>query len=235
MTKKKRSTDVQRKPLQTPYMRRDSIYNPEYLDAERALTRFTPLIESLLRKMRPWYGRYDNEQDIEDLRSNIQMEFLRLHERYNPAYGVDFPGYIKMNLERRVRYFVTRSQRRYGQELLTFASDNANTSFAESVPDEKAEKDLERIDRVESVPVEDLDDAVYRDIIRQILVEGTDIYTLAARYNVSARSMASRIDAAGRYARGIMEKQNAEKEECEAAAEYGFNDLCENYGADAED
>lgn len=197
---------VKRKPVQTSYMRRDSEHNPEYLDAERALVRFSPLIENLMRKLRPWHSRYGSSQDMEDLRSIIQTEFLWLHYKYDPAYGVDFPGYIKMNLERRVRYCISRDHKKLGNEVLAFASD-VTGNYMESLPDEKAEQEMNRVDFLASIPIEALEDAAHREIIRQVVEEKADIYTLAHRYNISPRSMAARIEAAGRYARSVMQMQ----------------------------
>lgn len=196
-----------RKSLHTAYMRRDA-HNPEYLDAEHALARFTPLIDSIMRQLRSWYSRYDTRQDDEDLRSFIQTEFLRLHDRYDPSYGVDFPGYIKMNLERRVRYYVGRSQKRIGNEVLAFASDITG-NYIESIPDEKAEREIGRIDCILSIPVEQIDDEVYRGIIEKIIA-GVDLYSLAAMYGVSPRSMAAKIDAAGKYARSVMQREDVD-------------------------
>lgn len=195
-----------RKAVQTPYMRRDSLYNPEYLDAERVLVRFAPLVESIVRKYRPWYGRYNTEQDAEDLRGDVQAEFLRLREKYDPSFGVDFPGYIKMNLERRIRYFIMRRQKHFGPEVLAFASD-VTGNYMEAIPDDKAEEDISRVERVLSIPVEKFEDETYRDIIRSVLSDGEDVHSLAKRYNVTPRSMMAKIEAAGKYAREIMEQQ----------------------------
>lgn len=199
-----------RRPIQTPYMRRDSVYNPEFLDTQRLLDRFAPLIESVIRQLRPWYIKYSSKQDAEDLRSIVQLEFLQLHENYNPSYGVDFPGYIKMYLRGRVNYCVARHSKRTSREVLGFSSGGTDRSIAEMIPDEKAAGALESVDRSASVPLGLIDNEMYRDIIRMVLEEGADTHTLAKKYNMSPRAMAQTIEAAGDYARQIMARQEEE-------------------------
>lgn len=203
--------EIKRTPIRTQYMRRDCTYNPEYLEAERAFARFTPLIESIVRRLRSLCS-ITASYDIEDLRSIIHTEFLRLHEKYDPSYGVDFPGYIKLNLERRARYYVVRSQKHRGHEVLALESDMYDDDPIEAIPDETAQQDLGRVERIASVPIESIEDETVRDIIYRVLINKEDIHSLARRYNVSPRSMALKIDAAGQYVRQIMQKDGAHEE-----------------------
>lgn len=225
--------DALRQPVHTPYIRRDSTHNPEYLDPERLLARFAPLIQSVQRQMQPCFGRYQNVQDAEDLRALIELEFLRLHERYDPSYGVDFPGYIKLYLERRVYYYVSRRNRSDDKEVLTFGS-NVTNNYMESMPDHTAESDLQRVERIVSVPRDGFEDEFVRDIIEQILDHGADLDELADRYGITPRSMSMKIDAVGRYVRTrMMEREDGKKEGTDAGTDAGANTGHDDAGRDS--
>lgn len=210
--------EIVRQPLQTPYMRRDSEHNPEFLDPERALARFAPLIDSIVRQLKTWRSNNGSVCDPEDLRSLAQLEFLHLHSRYDPAYGVDFPGYIKFNLRRRVIYAIDRMQRRTGREMLAFSPDG-HRNVLELTADNNAEDEMDRVEWVASVPFDAIEDADCRRIVSEVLVEGKDISAMARERGITVRSMAAKIDAAGRAVRFFVQQRSGKEQPEEDAEE----------------
>lgn len=208
------TVDDIRKPIRARYLRRNADSNAEFLDAERMLERFTPLIENIVQQNRTWYMHHVTEYDIEDLRSIVQTEFLLLLERYDPSRNVDFQGYIKMFLERRVRGHIGAMRNRSSHELLTYTGNDGTCRPLEMVVDEHAERDMERVEYATSIPMNEIEDPSYRDIIQCILEENADVHTLADRYGVSPKAMLIRIEAVGRHVHQIMESaEHGQKEE----------------------
>ena len=88
----------------------------EYLNIPELLIKYNPLISSIYRLFSSYNGIFDQVSDCQDLRSQIESEFVKLCNEYDPTRGVDFPGYIKMHLQNRVYHFVTKEQRKNSKE-----------------------------------------------------------------------------------------------------------------------
>ena len=83
----------------------------DYLDTNKLIEDYSPLMKSIYKTFSKFNNLFHTAQDFEDLESQIQYEFLRLCSEYNPARGVDFPGFIKFHLQQRVYHHVTKLQR----------------------------------------------------------------------------------------------------------------------------
>lgn len=99
-----------RKPVQTPYIASKQHLQPgiswlgtcscPVYDADREPDAQTAA----------YVRQVSDRAGSQDMRSEIQMEFLRLHSGYDPARGVDFPGYISMNLTHAEPIILSRLQ-----------------------------------------------------------------------------------------------------------------------------
>ena len=146
---------ITRQAITTPYYRRNSDFNPEFLDKETLLRKYEPLIRSLHKYFCSYAGILDQPSDVSDLYSQIQLEFLNLTQKYDPKRGVDFPGYIKFNLRHRIYYYVTKIQKQNMCECLfrSFGEDNGNAEYPLlERPDESVSEEFNRVEAINSIP-----------------------------------------------------------------------------------
>ena len=136
--------DIVRKAITTSYNRRNVDYNPEFLDKQVLLKKYYPLMRSIHKYFCSYVGILDQPYDVDDLMSQIQMEFLNLAQKFDPKRGVDFPGYIKLNLRHKIYHYVTKSQKLQSREQLIrqYGEDY-------SLPDKSDEKVADQFDVVE--------------------------------------------------------------------------------------
>ena len=179
--------EVKRIPIHIPHNRRNE-FNPEFLDKEFLLEKFTPLIQSLHRYFCSYAGILDQPADVADLYSQIQLEFLKLIQKYDPKRGVDFPGYVQFNLRHRVYYYVTRLQNRKNRELLLHRQEHSDNPVdiddigGESIwdkPDESVSQDIFRMEAIASIPWKDIPEESDRQLIRDILIEHKTLHEIA--------------------------------------------------------
>lgn len=188
--------EIKRVPIRIPHNRRNT-FNPEFLDKEFLLEKFTPLIQSLHRYFCSYAGILDQPDDISDLYSQIQLEFLRLVQRYDPKRGVDFPGYVQLNLRYRVYYYVNKLQNRQNREHLLFRSDHSDNPLdiddvGDTIwdkPDESVEQEIYRMEAIASIPWEDIHDELDRQLIREILVEHKTLHEIALSRKVMIKTV----------------------------------------------
>ena len=102
---------IMRKAILTTSCRRNAQNHPEFLDTEALLERFEPLLRSIHKKFCSYDGVFNTAEDQADLWAQIQYEFLRLRQTFDPRRGVDFPGYLKFHLQQRVYHYVTKQQK----------------------------------------------------------------------------------------------------------------------------
>lgn len=152
------NNEIVRKPIAINFLRR-SEYNPELLDIDTLLVKYTPLFKSICNHFCSYVGILDNPLDIEDLYNQIQLEFVKLVKRYDPRRGVDFPGYVKFNLQNRVYYWVIKLQKLHSVEKLTFNTDmNLDVSDLNHLKDyyfkvdHFSENERYKIEAFESIP-----------------------------------------------------------------------------------
>lgn len=193
--------EVKRVPIRIPHNRR-SVFNPEFLDKEALLEKFTPLIQSLHRYFCSYAGILDQPADIDDLYSQIQFEFLKLVQKYDPKRGVDFPGYIQFNLRYRVYYYVIKLQNRQNRECLLLRQDHSDNPIdiddvGDSIwdkPDESAEYEIFRTEAMASIPWESIPEESDRQLIHEILVEHKTLNEIAIDRHVMVRDVQQQFD-----------------------------------------
>jgi len=78
---------------------KDNFYDPEAL-----LKAYHPLIMAVDKKFCVFFS---NKEEREDLHSQVQYEFIKLVNEYDPRKGVDIPYYLKRMLNVRVYHYVT--------------------------------------------------------------------------------------------------------------------------------
>lgn len=191
--------EVVRKPILTTSNRRNAENHPEFLDTEALLVRFEPLLKSIHRHFCSFDGVFDQPDDITDLYSQIQYEFLRLRRSYDPKRGVDFPGYIKFHLQQRVYHYVTKKQKlaQNEQPVRTYGEDNEDQpieleNFANLV-DEETEANFEKAEAIASIPWDDLTEE-QAQLVKDILINKETVESIAKRDKVSMRSVKIRLD-----------------------------------------
>lgn len=187
---------MKRVPIRIPHNRRNT-FNPEFLDKEFLLEKFTPLIQSLHRYFCSYAGILDQPADVADLYSQIQFEFLKLVQKYDPNRGVDFPGYVQFNLRYRVYYYVNKLQNRQNKEHLLFRKEHSDNPLdiddvGDSVwdqPDESVERDIYRLEAIASIPWKDIPDESDRQLIHDILIEHKTLHEIALSRKVLVKSV----------------------------------------------
>lgn len=191
--------EVVRKPILTTSNRRNAENHPEFLDTEALLVRFELLLKSIHRHFCSFDGVFDQPDDITDLYSQIQYEFLRLRRSYDPKRGVDFPGYIKFHLQQRVYHYVTKKQKlaQNEQPVRTYGEDNEDQpieleNFANLV-DEETEANFEKAEAIASIPWDDLTEE-QAQLVKDILINKETVESIAKRDKVSMRSVKIRLD-----------------------------------------
>lgn len=193
--------EVKRIPIRIPHNRR-SVFNPEFLDKEFLLEKFTPLIQSLHRYFCSYAGILDQPADVADLYSQIQLEFLKLVQKYDPTRGVDFPGYVQFNLRYRVYYYVNKLQNRQNREHLLFRQDHSDNPIniddvGESIwdkPDESVEQEIFRTEAIASIPWKDITDESDRQLIHEILIEHKTLHEIALSRHVLIKVVQQQFD-----------------------------------------
>lgn len=199
MEEKEKNDEVVRKPILTASNRRNAENHPEFLDTEALLERFEPLLKSIHKHFCSFDGVFDQQEDITDLYSQIQLEFLRLRRSFDPKRGVDFPGYIKFHLQQRVYHYVTKKQKLVNNEqpVRTYGEDNEDQPIElenfSNLVDEEASSNFEKAEALASIPWDDLDEE-QAQLVRDILINGETIESLAKRKKVSMKSIKQKLD-----------------------------------------
>lgn len=194
--------DIIRKPILTTSCRRNAENHPEFLDTEALLERFEPLLRSIHKKFCSYDGIFDQPDDTSDLYSQIQYEFLRLRQSYDPKRGVDFPGYIKFHLQQRVYHYVTKQQKLVNSEqpVKIYGSDDFDEKSMElenmpELVDEDTEIAFEKAEAIASIPWEDIEDPAQVELIKEILFNGKTVEGIAKERKVSIKSIKEQLDA----------------------------------------
>lgn len=193
--------EVIRKPILTVSCRRNAENHPEFLDTEALLERFEPLLRSIHKKFCSYDGMFDQPDDVSDLYSQIQLEFLRLRRTFDPKRGVDFPGYIKFHLQQRVYHYVTKKQKLVNSEqpVRMYKSDDFDEKSLElenitELVDEGTEVAFEKAEAIASIPWDDIKDPEQVELIKEILFNGKTVEDIAKERKVSIKSVKEQLD-----------------------------------------
>lgn len=173
---------------------------PENLDTEDLLVRFVPLMKSVYRYFSSYVGIFNQYNDYEDLYSQIQFEFCKLCMNYNPNYGVDFLGYIKLHLQNRVYHYVTKQQKVVNKEILrkSFTSGGNEERILEienflNLVDLEPEREFDRVEAIASLDWKAVTGKKHKQLIQGVLFERKSLEELAEREGVSIKVMRLRM------------------------------------------
>ena len=185
---------IMRKAILTTSCRRNAQNHPEFLDTEALLERFEPLLRSIHKKFCSYDGVFNTAEDQADLWAQIQYEFLRLRQTFDPRRGVDFPGYLKFHLQQRVYHYVTKQQKLSNMEqpIKSYSDDfEEKPREIENMPelvDEETPAAMERTEAIESIPWDRLDES-QAELVREIIFNKKLVETVAKERKVSIKSV----------------------------------------------
>lgn len=184
-----------RQSIIDPYYKRNSDYNPEFLDKETLLVKFDPLIRSIHKYFCSYAGILDQQSDVQDLYHQIQLEFLNLAQRYDPKRGVDFPGYIKLNLRHRIYYYVTKIQKQNTYEYLSkpFGCDGGDYVWQADKPDKGVDEEFNRVEVLNSIPWDMLTE-IQRTLVVEVLYNHMALDQVAKAYGMPVKSVKDQFD-----------------------------------------
>lgn len=198
------TTDIKRKPITTVLNRRNAHNHPEFLDTDVLLIRFEPLLKSIHRRFLTYQGVFNNQEDCEDLYSQIVFEFLRLRESFDPRRGVDFTGFVKFHLQQRVYHYVMKQVGKHKNEVdLKMYSNDFDESQLElenfpDIIDEETPSKIEYVDAMASVPWGFLSDE-QKDLVNDILVQKKTLKEIAKEKGVTLKSVKNDFDELCKY------------------------------------
>lgn len=155
---------------------------PTNLEPSYLYEKYTLLRMATFKKFR---NHMANEEDRNELMSNIDILFLQLVKEYNPNLGVDFPYYIKKMLELRVYHYVTKYLKNVNNE--TFSEDEIVQV------DESWEEIMQRI-----IDLNSFDDSVilgekHRNLLVGVLIEKKTLKELAEEEGVPVDRLHARL------------------------------------------
>lgn len=158
----------------------------DYLDIDKLYEQYKPLMNSIFKKFTKYTNVFHDSSDYEDLKSQIEFEFVKLCNEYTPTRGVDFPGFIKMHLQQRVYHYVTKLQKRVSMETTVTSrtfddSDQPMMDLDNSLElvDEDAMKDFEKIEALASLDWRAITGKKHRHLLEAILYEHKSIEEIA--------------------------------------------------------
>ena len=190
---------IMRKAILTTSCRRNAQNHPEFLDTEALLERFEPLLRSIHKKFCSYDGVFNTPEDQADLWAQIQYEFLRLRQTFDPRRGVDFPGYLKFHLQQRVYHYVTKQQKLSNTEqpMRVYSDDfEEKPRELEKMPelvDEETPAAMERTEAIESIPWDRLSEE-QAELVREIIFNKKLVETIAKERKVSIKSVKTQLD-----------------------------------------
>lgn len=190
---------IMRKAILTTSCRRNAQNHPEFLDTEALLERFEPLLRSIHKKFCSYDGVFNTAEDQADLWAQIQYEFLRLRQTFDPRRGVDFPGYLKFHLQQRVYHYVTKQQKLSNMEqpIKSYSDDfEEKPREIENMPelvDEETPAAMERTEAIESIPWDRLDES-QAELVMEIIFNKKLVETVAKERKVSIKSVKAQLD-----------------------------------------
>lgn len=172
----------------------------DYLDVDKLYEQYKPLMNSIFKKFLKYTNVFKNTQDYEDLKSQIEFEFVKLCNEYTPTRGVDFPGFIKMHLQQRVYHYVTKLQKRASMEGVVVSksfedSDQPMVNLDNSLEliDEDAIKDFDRIEALSSLDWRAITGKKHRHLLEAILYEGRTVEEIAELEGVHVKVVRLRL------------------------------------------
>lgn len=172
----------------------------EYLNTSKLLDKYNPLISSIYRLFSSYNGIFDQYCDCQDLRAQIEYEFVRLCNEYDPTRGVDFPGYIKMHLQNRVYHFVTKEQRKNSKEqparIMAMGEDDESMIDNENtirMIDPHSDYEYEKAEARASLNWDAIIGVKHRKLVEDVLFRGKTLEELAEEEGVAIKVLRLRL------------------------------------------
>ena len=189
----------------------------DYLDSDKLYEQYQPLMNSIFKKFLKYTDVFKTSQDYEDLKSQIDFEFVKLCSEYTPTRGVDFPGFIKIHLQQRVYHYITKLQKRVLMEGVVTVSKSSEDDDQPMVDldnsleliDENTIKDFNKADALSSLDWRAITGKKHRRLLESILYEGKTIEEIAALEEVSVKVVRLRLH----FACSRLKEFNDRKEE----------------------
>lgn len=197
---------VERTPIRpkNPIPRRNAKENPEYLDTETLMEKFEPLLNSLHRKFSAFHGAFPTSEDKQELRQQIDLEFLRLRAEYDPTRGVEFAGFISFHLQQRVYHYVTQQMKLRNHEVSDsdFTSSDSTEDDGRIVVmdndsalvDQDAAHRMWKVEALASVPWDKLSET-QACIVRGLTQEHKSLQDIASDLHMSSLKMTQEFNA----------------------------------------
>lgn len=172
----------------------------DYFDINKLRRVYSPLIASIYNFFSKYNYVYSCRHDYDDLKSQIELEFIRLCREYNPARGVDFPGYIKFHLQQRVYHYVMKAkdyrkaEAQYPQGYNNYDGD-ASSDFEnlKELVDEAQVMLHERAEALASLDFSVLPTSKHRLLVEQVLLEKRSLESIAYYNGESLREVKARL------------------------------------------
>lgn len=172
----------------------------DYLDPDKLYEQYQPLMGSIYARFSKYNGIFHCQADYEDLKSQIELEFARLCHEFNPARGVDFPGYVKIHLQQRVYHYITKLQRRLKYEGTIVGktyddSDNPVLDFDNTTEliDEESIKAFERVEALASLDWRAILGKKHKRMIECVLYEHKTLEEIAEQEGVAIKVVRLRL------------------------------------------
>lgn len=172
----------------------------DFLDVDKLFEQYKPLMGSIYKKFSKYNGVFFCQSDYEDLKAQIELEFVKLCNEYDPTRGVDFPGFIKFHLQQRVYHYVTKLQRRLANETTSFGKpyeedDSTLIEFDNTMEliDETSIQAFEKIEALTSLDWRAIVGKKHKHLIEAILYEGKSIEDIAMQEGVVVKVIRLRL------------------------------------------
>lgn len=207
----------------------------DYLDVEKLMIAYTPLMKSIYKRFSKFNNLFHSQADYEDLEAQIQFEFVKLCNEYNPARGVDFPGFIKFHLQQRVYHHVTKLQKVRQKETLAYTreydgeqDDSIDFNNSQELIDEDAIKAFERVEALACLDWSVVSGKKHKWLIEAVLFEHKTLEEIAAEEGVGIKVIRLRLYFACNYlmehAKYLEEMEQARQLQMKTAQEIVNND-----------
>lgn len=204
----------------------------DYLDVDKLYEQYKPLMNSIFKKFTKYTNVFQNSFDYEDLKSQIELEFMKLCSEYNPTRGVDFPGFIKMHLQQRVYHYVTKLQKRASMEMpITYrAFDDNDQPMVDldnslELIDEDTMKEFERIEALASLDWRAVTGKKHRHLIESILYEKKSIEEIAELEGVPVKVIRLRLHFACERLREFNDRKVEYSDFCKRRPDISFDEF----------
>lgn len=175
-------------------------YKSDYLNIDELLVQYRPIMASIYKKFSKFNNLFYCQQDYDDLRSQIEFEFVRLCMEYNPTRGVDFPGYIKLHLQQRVYHYITKHQKTLRREITMpdrgeahEQDDILSMTDLTNTQDVSVAREFEKVIAMQSVNWDNIKGEKHRKLIHDIIKEGRTVEEIAQIEGVPAKIVRTRL------------------------------------------